>query len=85
MCCGFIENLLGQGLVAIQHLGDVSDIDSGGQCLEITHAALGQLAGHVFSDAESVHEVMHRAAHLAFKDFGGVFILLDDEIHADEA
>ena len=85
MCCGFVENLLGQGAVATENLGDVTDIDSGCQCLQITHAALCQLAGHVLGDAKGVHEVMHRAAHLAFEDLGGVFILLDDEIHAHEA
>ena len=50
-----------------------------------THAALCELAGHALGDAKGVHEMMHRAAHLSFKDFGGVFILLDDEIHAHEA
>ena len=85
MCCGFVENLLGQVLVAIQHLGDVSDIDPGGQSFEITHAALCELAGHALGDAKGVHEMMHRAAHLAFEDLGGVLIFLDHQIHAHEA
>lgn len=85
MCCGFVENLLGQGGVSTENLGDVSDIDSGCQRFEVAHATLGELAGHIRRDAKGIHEMMHRAAHLAFEDLGGVFILLDDEIHAHEA
>ena len=85
MCCGFVENLLGQGGIAIKHLGDVSDINSGCECLEVTHAALSELTGHILGNAKGVHQMMDRAAHLAFEDLGGVFIFLNDQIHTNEA
>lgn len=84
MCLGFVENLLGESAVAAQDFGEIADIRVG-KTAQVGEAALSQQTCGVFVDAQGIHQMMHRAANLAFKDLGGVLILLDDQIHADKA
>lgn len=84
MCLGFVENLLGQGAVAAKDFREVADIGVS-KTAQVGETALSQQTCGLFGNAQGIHQMMYGATNLTFKDFGSMLILLDDQIHADQA